>query len=125
MQEFDVDAFITELERLGLKLTATRLLDGTYRVNRWGMPDVTHAQQIEDLWAKHIADDKARMILLGTHVARRSSNRRPNVNQLLLERTPLALEDDARQFSIRTFRKGRTANPGREGEAWLRPIGHQ
>jgi hypothetical protein len=29
MPEFDVDAFITELERLGLKLTATRLLDGT------------------------------------------------------------------------------------------------
>jgi hypothetical protein len=79
MSEFDVDAFITKLERLGLKLTATRLLDGTYRVNRWRMPDaITHAQQIEDLWAKHIGDDKARMILLGTHVARRSSNRRPN-----------------------------------------------
>src|SRR5580704_15909084 len=122
MPEFDIDAFIAELERLGLKLTATRLLDGTYRVNRWRMPDaISNAQQIEDLWAKHIADDKARMILLSTHVARRSSNRRPNVNQLLLERTPLALEDDARQFSIPTFRKGRTANPGREGEAWLRP----
>jgi hypothetical protein len=45
MQEFDVDAFITELERLGLKLTATRLLDGTCRVNRWGMPDArTHSR---------------------------------------------------------------------------------
>jgi hypothetical protein len=77
MPEFDIDAFITELERLGLKLTATRLLDGTYRVNRWRMPDaITHAQQIEDLWAKHIGDGKARMILLGTHLARRPSNRR-------------------------------------------------
>jgi hypothetical protein len=53
MPEFDIDAFITEVERLGLKLTATRLLDGTYRVNRWRMPDaITNAQQIEDLWAK-------------------------------------------------------------------------
>jgi hypothetical protein len=78
MQEFDVDAFITELERLGLKLTATRLLDGTYRVNRWRMPDaITHAQQIEDLLATHIGDDKARTILLGAHLARRPSNRRP------------------------------------------------
>ena len=79
MPEFDIDAFITEVERLGLKLTATRLLDGTYRVNRWRMPDaITNAQQIEDLWAKHIGDDKARMILLGTHLARRSSNRQQN-----------------------------------------------
>jgi hypothetical protein len=72
----DLDSLIAELERLGLKLTATRLLDGTYRVNRWRMPDaIVHAQQIEDLWAKHIGDDKARMILLGAHLARRSSNR--------------------------------------------------
>jgi hypothetical protein len=62
MPEFDIDAFIAELERLGLKLTATRLLDGTYRVNRWRMPDaISNAQQIEDLWAKHIGDDKARI----------------------------------------------------------------
>jgi hypothetical protein len=79
MPEFDIDAFITEVERLGLKLTATRLLDGTYRVNRWRMPDaISNAQQIEDLWAKHIGDDKARMSLLGTHLARRSSNRPPS-----------------------------------------------
>jgi hypothetical protein len=40
------------------------------------MPDaISNAQQIEDLWAKHIGDDKARTILLGTHLARRPSNR--------------------------------------------------
>ena len=79
MPEFHVDAFIAELERLGLKLTATRLLDGTYRVNRWRMPDaITNAQQIEDLWATHIGDDKARMIPLGAYLARRPSNRRPS-----------------------------------------------
>jgi hypothetical protein len=76
MSEFDVDAFINELERLGLKLTATRLLDGTYRVNRWRMPDaISHAQQIEDLWAKHIGGDKARMMLLAARLAQRPSNR--------------------------------------------------
>jgi hypothetical protein len=35
MSEFDIDAFIIELDRLGVKLTMTRLADGTYRVNRW------------------------------------------------------------------------------------------
>jgi hypothetical protein len=81
MPEFDIDAFITEVERLGLKLSATRLLDGSYRVNRWRMPDaISNAPQIEDLWAKHIGDDKARMNLLGTHLARRSSNRPPSDN---------------------------------------------
>jgi hypothetical protein len=79
MSDFDVDAFITELERLGLKLTATRLPDGTYRVNRWRMPDaISHAQQIEDLWATHIGDDKTRMRLLADRLLVRAStsNRR-------------------------------------------------
>jgi hypothetical protein len=76
MPDFDVDAFITELERLGMKLTATQLPDGTYRVNRWRMPDASaHVQEIEHLWATHIGDNTSRMILLGTHLARRPPNR--------------------------------------------------
>ena len=65
MSEFDIDAFIIELDRLGVKLTMTRLADGTYRVNRWRMTEATaHAEQIERLWATHIGDDKNRMRLL-------------------------------------------------------------
>jgi hypothetical protein len=76
MSEFDIDAFITELERLGVKLTTIRLPDGTYRVNRWRMPDaIMHAEQIERLWATHIGDSKSRMMLLATHLARRLPNR--------------------------------------------------
>ena len=65
MSEFDIDAFIIELDRLGVKLTMTRLADGTYRVNRWRTPEaIRNAEQVERLWATHIGDDKTRMRLL-------------------------------------------------------------
>jgi hypothetical protein len=108
MQEFDVDAFITEVERLGLKLTATRLLDGTYRVNRWRMPDaISNAQQIEDLWAKHIGDDKARMITLGTHLARRSFE--PSQ-----QASPLRVEANAGHRTCGLKRREETQDPTRK-----------
>jgi hypothetical protein len=76
MSEFDIDAFITELERLGLRLTAMRLPDGTYRVNRWRTADaVAHAQQIEKLWAMHIGDNKTHMRLLADRLLARASSR--------------------------------------------------
>lgn len=65
MSEFEIDAFIDELERLGLRLTVMRLPDGTYRVNRWRTPEaIAHAHEIERLWATHIGDSKSRMMLL-------------------------------------------------------------
>ena len=74
MSEFDMDAFITELERLGVKLTTTRLADGTYRVNRWRTPEaIAHAQEIERLWATHIGDNKTRMRLLADRLLVRAS----------------------------------------------------
>jgi hypothetical protein len=74
MSEFDIDAFITELERLGVKLTTIRLPDGTYRVNRWRMPGASaHAEQIERLWATHIGDNKTRTRLLADRLLVRAS----------------------------------------------------
>jgi hypothetical protein len=74
MPEFDIDAFITELERLGVKLTTIRLPDGTYRVNRWRMPDaIVHTEQIERLWATHIGDSKSRTMLLADRLLTRAS----------------------------------------------------
>jgi hypothetical protein len=74
MSEFDIDAFITELERLGLKLTAMRLPDGTYRVNRWRTPGaIAHAEQIERLWAMHIGDNKTSIRLLADRLLVRAS----------------------------------------------------
>src|SRR3974390_99586 len=50
-----IEALVTEIERLGLRLSATRLADGKVRLNRWRTPDgVINAQQIEDLWASQI-----------------------------------------------------------------------
>jgi hypothetical protein len=74
MSDFDVDAFITELDRLGLRLTAMPLPDGTYRVNRWRTADaIAHAQEIERLWGTHIGDDKTRMRLLADRLLVRAS----------------------------------------------------
>jgi hypothetical protein len=74
--EFDVDGFITQLERLGLKLTATPLADGSYRVNRWRMPEASkHTDEIEHLWTTHIADNKSRLTLLASRLIRRPPSR--------------------------------------------------
>jgi hypothetical protein len=79
MPELDIDAFITELERLGVKLTTIRLPDGTYRVNRWRMLEASaHAEQIERLWATHIGDNKTHMRLLADRLLVRASTSNAN-----------------------------------------------
>jgi hypothetical protein len=71
MPEFDVEAFVTRLERMGLKLTSVRLADGKFRINRWRMLNAgENTQQIQDLWASQIGDDQARMNALAAHLAR-------------------------------------------------------
>ena len=50
-------------------MTAVRLADGKYRVNRWRLPlAAEHTQQIEDLWASQIGDNTARMNQLAAHL---------------------------------------------------------
>jgi hypothetical protein len=52
MLEFDIEAFVAKMDRMGLKLTAVPLADGKYRLNRWRTMDaLAHTQQIQDLWA--------------------------------------------------------------------------
>lgn len=69
MPEFDVEAFVAQLERLGVKLTAVTLADGKLRVNRWRMMQAAeHAEQIRDLWASQIGDDQARMDVRAAHL---------------------------------------------------------
>jgi hypothetical protein len=71
MPHFDVEAFVTELDRMGVKLTAIPLADGTLRVNRWCMLNATeHAQQIENLWITQIGDDRERIDVLAAHLIR-------------------------------------------------------
>ncbi len=71
MPDFDVEAFITKLDGMGVKLTAIPLADGTFRVSRWCMMNASeYAQQIQDLWAMQIGDDQERIDILATHLAK-------------------------------------------------------
>jgi hypothetical protein len=70
MADFDVEAFITKLDRMGMKLTAVPLADGKLRVNRWCMLNAAeHAQQIQDLWTTQIGNDRDRIDVLAAHLA--------------------------------------------------------
>ena len=71
MPDFDVEAFIAELDRLGMKLTALELADGTFKVYRWRMGGAReHAEQIEALWNSQVGEDQARIDLLAVHILR-------------------------------------------------------
>ena len=69
MPEFDVEAFVANLERMGVKLTAVPLADGKTRINRWRMLHAAHAKQIDNLWASQIGENQARIDLLAAHLA--------------------------------------------------------
>jgi hypothetical protein len=70
MADFDIEAFITKLDRMGMKLTAVPLADGKLRVNRWCMLNAAeHAQQIQDLWTAQIGNDRERIDVLAAHLA--------------------------------------------------------
>jgi hypothetical protein len=70
MPDFDVEAFVTKLDRLGVKLTAVPLADGKLRVSRWYMLNATeHTQQIQDLWTMQIGNDQERIDILAAHLA--------------------------------------------------------
>ena len=71
MPDFDVEAFITSLDRMGMKLTAVPLADGKLRVNRWCMLNAAeHSQQIQDLWTTQIGNDRERIDVLAAHLAK-------------------------------------------------------
>jgi hypothetical protein len=71
MPDFDVEAFVTELERMGVKLTAIALADGKLRVNRWCLLNASaYAEQIENLWTAQIGNDKDRIDALAAHLTR-------------------------------------------------------
>jgi hypothetical protein len=70
MPDFDVEAFITKLDHMGMKLTAVALADGKLRVNRWCMLNAAeHAQQIRELWTTQIGNDRERIDVLAAHLA--------------------------------------------------------
>ena len=49
----DPKAFTFELEALGLKLTATRMVDGTIRINQWRMHEYwSNERRVKELWER-------------------------------------------------------------------------
>ena len=71
MPDFDVEAFVARLDRMGQKLTSIPLADGKMRINRWRMLNAgDHTQQIKDLWATQIGDNQERIDVLAAHLAK-------------------------------------------------------
>jgi hypothetical protein len=71
MLDFDVESFVAQLDRMGMKLTAIPLADGKLRVNRWcTVSAVKHAQEIQDLWTVQIGEDQGRIDVLADHLAK-------------------------------------------------------
>jgi hypothetical protein len=69
--DFDVEAFISKLDGMGMKLTAIPLADGKFRVSRWCMMKANeHAEQIQDLWTTQIGDDQKRLDVLAAHLVK-------------------------------------------------------
>jgi hypothetical protein len=69
MPDFDVEGFVAEMDRMGLKLTAVPLADGKYLVNRWRLSGAfEHAKQIENLWSSQIGNNQSRMDQLAAHL---------------------------------------------------------
>jgi hypothetical protein len=61
MLKLDVIAFARELDRLGLRLSTFRHLDGTVRLYRWRLMNYSQNEAvIRKMWDDHIGeDDKA------------------------------------------------------------------
>jgi hypothetical protein len=71
MSEFDAEAFVAELERVGMKLTALQLADGNFKVYRWRKQGARqNALQIETLWNSHVGENQARIDLFAEHIIR-------------------------------------------------------
>ena len=67
---FNISAFVSKLEGMGIKLTAVPFPDGTLRISRWAMPKAAqHADEIQDLWATVIGENRARVDLLASHLS--------------------------------------------------------
>lgn len=62
MSEFRADELVERLNKLGLMLTATRLADGSIRLNQWRtMNYYENEGQIKAIWSNYVSGNDARM----------------------------------------------------------------
>jgi hypothetical protein len=60
MRKFDVVALVRELEKLGLKLSAIRHMDGRVRLYRWRQMNYWQNEaDVQRLWNESVGDDEA------------------------------------------------------------------
>jgi hypothetical protein len=66
----DIAWLIREFDGLGLKLTATPRLDGSFSLNKWRTISYwDNAARAESLWDEHIGDDQEVISAIATHIA--------------------------------------------------------
>lgn len=62
MSDFRIRDFLDRLNALGLMLSATRLADGSIRLNQWrGIKFYENEAEIKDVWMSNMAGQDARM----------------------------------------------------------------
>ena len=68
MPDFDVEAFVTELDRMGVKLTRLRLLTARSGNRRRMLNVADYARQIESLWIAQIGNDRHHISIVTAHL---------------------------------------------------------
>ena len=62
MSDFRIRDFLDRLNALGLMLSATRLADGSIRLNQWrGINFYENEAEIKDVWMSNMAGQDSRM----------------------------------------------------------------
>lgn len=62
MSDFSIKDFLDRLSTLGLMLSASRLADGSIRLNRWrGMNFYENEAEINNVWMSNMAGQDTRM----------------------------------------------------------------
>ena len=58
MRGVELVGLVSELDRLGLKLSVTSKVDGSLELSRWRCINYwEHAEEVEALWSRHIGQD--------------------------------------------------------------------
>jgi hypothetical protein len=75
MLDFEVAAFVDELESLGVKFTVVPRLDGSLRLNRWRFHNAwDNRDRINRLLAEHVEDAPENAAQIAEFIKKRTSS---------------------------------------------------
>lgn len=76
MRGVDLAWLVSELDRLGLKLSVTPKVDGTLELSRWRcMAFWEHSLEVEALWNRHLGQDAEALAAITYFVAHTKPNK--------------------------------------------------